>query len=219
MSLFIGRLAIDTDRRDLEDIFDRYGRMTRLELKRGYAFIHYQDERDAKDALKEADGIRIHGHRIIVEWAKNGGRKPGENECFKCRKEVLDAYKDIGLKTVTWVAIINIEVEVPEEAVPSETRMVYADNMTMTIRPSNWQEGIQRMPGLNFNSRRILCSKTPGRARHHQGDVHQDMTEGTIVGRIMVVIHTVIREGLRMKREMSIEMEVDVVGVIGPELF
>ncbi|CAG8629468.1 2236_t:CDS:2, partial [Paraglomus occultum] len=87
MSLFIGRLAIDTDRRDLEDIFDRYGRMTRLELKRGYAFIHYQDERDAKDALKDADGLRIHGHRIIVEWAKNGGRKPGENECFKCRKE------------------------------------------------------------------------------------------------------------------------------------
>jgi len=31
--------------------------MTRLELKRGYAFIHYQDERDAKDALKDADGI------------------------------------------------------------------------------------------------------------------------------------------------------------------
>ncbi|CAG8610103.1 5040_t:CDS:2, partial [Paraglomus occultum] len=61
--------------------------------------------------------------------------------------------------TVTWVAIINTEVGVPEEAVPSETRMVVADNMTMTIRPSNWQEGIQRMPGLNFNSRRILCSK------------------------------------------------------------
>ena len=42
------------------------------------------------------------------------------------------------------------------------------------------------------------------------------MTEGTIVGRIMVVIHTVIREGgPRMTRGMSIEMEVDVVGVIG----
>jgi len=42
------------------------------------------------------------------------------------------------------------------------------------------------------------------------------MTEGTIVGRIMVVIHTVIQEGgPRMTRGMSIEMEVDVVGVIG----
>jgi hypothetical protein len=70
------------------------------------------------------------------------------------------------------------------------------------------------MPGLNFNSRRILCSNSPGRARRHH-DARQDMTEETIVGRITVVMHMVTREGLRMKREMSIEMEVDVVGVIG----
>jgi arginine/serine-rich splicing factor 7 len=77
MALFIGRLSLDTHPRDLEHIFDKYGRLNRLEVKRGYAFVEYQDERDASDAMKETDGLRVRGNRIVVEWAKNGGRKPG----------------------------------------------------------------------------------------------------------------------------------------------
>ncbi|CAG8449823.1 24968_t:CDS:2 [Dentiscutata erythropus] len=77
MALFIGRLALDTHPRDLEHIFDKYGRLNRLEVKRGYAFVEYQDERDASDAMKETDGLRVRGNRIVVEWAKNGGKKPG----------------------------------------------------------------------------------------------------------------------------------------------
>ncbi|CAB5215867.1 unnamed protein product [Rhizophagus irregularis] len=76
MALFIGRLSLDTHPRDLEHIFDKYGRLNRLEVKRGYAFVEYQDERDASDAMKETDGLRVRGNRIVVEWAKNGGRKP-----------------------------------------------------------------------------------------------------------------------------------------------
>ncbi|CAG8468754.1 1518_t:CDS:2, partial [Diversispora eburnea] len=82
MALFIGRLALDTHPRDLEHIFDKYGRLNRLEVKRGYAFVEYQDQRDASDALKETDGMRVRGNRIVVEWAKNA-----ENQCFKCGRE------------------------------------------------------------------------------------------------------------------------------------
>ncbi|KAG9296584.1 hypothetical protein G9A89_015176 [Geosiphon pyriformis] len=92
MALFVGRLALDTHPRDLEHIFDKYGRLNRLEVKRGYAFVEYMDERDASDALKETDGMRVRGNRIVVEWAKNGGKKPGmsayaDNQCFKCGRE------------------------------------------------------------------------------------------------------------------------------------
>ncbi|CAG8488158.1 5971_t:CDS:10 [Funneliformis caledonium] len=80
-------LSLDTHPRDLEHIFDKYGRLNRLEVKRGYAFVEYQDERDASDAMKETDGLRVRGNRIVVEWAKNGGRKPAENQCFKCGRE------------------------------------------------------------------------------------------------------------------------------------
>ncbi|CAG8565383.1 14102_t:CDS:2, partial [Cetraspora pellucida] len=65
MALFIGRLSLDTHPRDLEHIFDKYGRLNRLEVKRGYAFVEYQDERDASDAMKETDGLAI-GQRTVV---------------------------------------------------------------------------------------------------------------------------------------------------------
>lgn len=56
-SFFFYRLALDTHPRDLEHIFDKYGRLNRLEVKRGYAFVEYQDQRDASDALKGTDGM------------------------------------------------------------------------------------------------------------------------------------------------------------------
>jgi len=35
MALFLGRLTPDTRSRDLEDLFAKYGRVTRLDIKRG----------------------------------------------------------------------------------------------------------------------------------------------------------------------------------------
>ncbi|TPX71340.1 hypothetical protein CcCBS67573_g06202 [Chytriomyces confervae] len=81
--------------RDLEDIFERFGRISRLDIKRGasfnFGFIEFEDKRDAEDALKEADGKELpeFGTRLVVEWAKGGGsrggREGGSNECFKSR--------------------------------------------------------------------------------------------------------------------------------------
>ncbi|KAI8609495.1 hypothetical protein BC830DRAFT_1213690 [Chytriomyces sp. MP71] len=96
MSLFIGRLPPDLKVRDLEDIFQRFGRINRLDIKRGasfnFGFIEFEDKRDAEDALRETDGKELpdFGARLVVEWAKgSGGKREGgsSNECFKCGKE------------------------------------------------------------------------------------------------------------------------------------
>ncbi|XP_052675671.1 probable splicing factor, arginine/serine-rich 5 [Crassostrea angulata] len=78
-SLFIGRLSKSTRVRDLEDIFEPYGRMTRCEIKYGaemaYAFIDYEDHRDAEDAVRYENGREICGSSIIVERAKGAPRR------------------------------------------------------------------------------------------------------------------------------------------------
>jgi hypothetical protein len=55
VELFLGGLSKDTRRADLEDIFSKYGRMTRCDIKyvNGYAgtaygFVGYEDDRDAE---------------------------------------------------------------------------------------------------------------------------------------------------------------------------
>ncbi|KAF9155682.1 hypothetical protein BG015_009014, partial [Linnemannia schmuckeri] len=91
MALFLGRLTADTRSRDLEDLFAKYGRVTRLDIKRGtnsgYGFVEYEDPRDADEAVHKLNGTVVNGNPIVVEFAKNNGRRAGDNECFKCGKE------------------------------------------------------------------------------------------------------------------------------------
>merc|ERR1719229_321543 len=74
MSLFVGRLN-RVLKQDLEASFEKYGRLTRCDLKpQGYAFITYEDPRDADDAMRELQGTEITGCRINIEWSKESGR-------------------------------------------------------------------------------------------------------------------------------------------------
>ncbi|KAF9579102.1 hypothetical protein BGW38_004788, partial [Lunasporangiospora selenospora] len=88
MALFLGRLAPNTRSRDLEDIFAKYGRVTRLDIKRGtnsdYGFVEYDDRRDAEEAVHRLNGYNVNGSSIVVEFAKNEARPPGGGDgCFK----------------------------------------------------------------------------------------------------------------------------------------
>lgn len=108
-SLFVGKLAFDCRTRELEELFGKYGRITRCDIKRGkekeerqreeistfftllgYAFVEFEDERDASDAIKYLDGTRFLGLNITVERTK-GEKRNATNpdgsrsrECFKC---------------------------------------------------------------------------------------------------------------------------------------
>ncbi|XP_077994236.1 uncharacterized protein LOC144447981 isoform X3 [Glandiceps talaboti] len=96
--LFIGRLSKQTRQRDLEDIFTYYGRLARCDIKYGrktgspgsgmaYAFVDYDDRRDAEDAIKYENGREVCGQSIVVEWAR--GPRHGfqaDDECYKCHR-------------------------------------------------------------------------------------------------------------------------------------
>lgn len=107
-NLFVGKLAYDCRQRELEELFGKYGRITRCDIKRGniliiitiklnifvlgYAFVEFEDERDATDAIKYLDGTRFLGFNITVERTK-GEKRANTNpdgsksrDCFTCGK-------------------------------------------------------------------------------------------------------------------------------------
>ena len=43
----------------------------------GFAFVEFDDQRDAEDAVKSLNGSRICGERVRVEMARNRGRGGG----------------------------------------------------------------------------------------------------------------------------------------------
>ncbi|GIY21121.1 glycine-rich RNA-binding protein RZ1B [Caerostris darwini] len=111
--LFVGRLPIDIREKDVEQVFEQYGRLLRCDVKYGmfgstgrrgsgrtgmaYAFVDYDDRRDAEDAIKYENGREIKGQSIVVEWARGPsyrsrresyGRSSRQNseECYRCRR-------------------------------------------------------------------------------------------------------------------------------------
>ncbi|KAI7850303.1 hypothetical protein BDC45DRAFT_246189 [Circinella umbellata] len=82
MALFIGRIPKSMSTRELEGLFTKYGKINRLDIKSDFGFVEFEDKRDAEEAINE-----LNGKDLVVEWAKNGGRRPNENECFNCGKE------------------------------------------------------------------------------------------------------------------------------------
>lgn len=69
MSLFVGNISHGAGPEDVRSMFLAFGEC-RVDVKRGYAFVDYVDERDAEDALKRLHGKDVRGMRLNVEWSK-----------------------------------------------------------------------------------------------------------------------------------------------------
>lgn len=75
--LFVGNLNPAVRTRDLENVFSRYGRIVRCDLKKNFGFIQFEDRRDAEEAIRKEDNRRLLGSEMTVEWAKGSvGDKP-----------------------------------------------------------------------------------------------------------------------------------------------
>ncbi|KHN85184.1 Serine/arginine-rich splicing factor 9 [Toxocara canis] len=80
--VYVGNLPSNVKQRDLEDLFDKYGRICFIDVKysRGapFAFLEFEDARDAEDAIRGRDGYDLDGCRIRVEMTRGvGPRGPG----------------------------------------------------------------------------------------------------------------------------------------------
>ncbi|KAJ3080873.1 hypothetical protein HDU79_010767 [Rhizoclosmatium sp. JEL0117] len=82
--LYVGRLPRNADKRDLEDLFGKYGRVVSLDLKQGgFAFVEYEDQRDAEDAIAALNNFPFEGERISVEWSRRSANA-STSTCFIC---------------------------------------------------------------------------------------------------------------------------------------
>ncbi|KAK8964707.1 Pre-mRNA-splicing factor SF2 [Platanthera guangdongensis] len=77
-TIYVGNLPLDIREWEVEDLFYKYGRVVKVELKNpprppGYCFVEFESSRDAEDAIKGRDGYNFDGCHLKVELA-HGGR-------------------------------------------------------------------------------------------------------------------------------------------------
>ncbi|GFY53050.1 RNA-binding protein Rsf1 [Trichonephila inaurata madagascariensis] len=77
-SVFVGGLGEDTLKEDLEREFSRFGNLTKVWVARnppGFAFIDFEDDEAADEAIKEMNGATINGSEIRVDVSRSNGRR------------------------------------------------------------------------------------------------------------------------------------------------
>lgn len=76
--LFVGNLDEKTQPAELKPLFEKYGRVTELDIIKNYAFLHMETEDEARNAINALNGFIINNNPIKVEAAKSR-RAPNNN--------------------------------------------------------------------------------------------------------------------------------------------
>jgi arginine/serine-rich splicing factor 7 len=101
--VYIGDLGGGASKQELEDAFGYYGPLRNVWVARnppGFAFVEFEDARDAEDSVKALDGRTLCGRRVRVELSSaksrnrsrgpprggggGGGGMRGEIRCYDC---------------------------------------------------------------------------------------------------------------------------------------
>ncbi|XP_077994729.1 serine/arginine-rich splicing factor 7-like isoform X2 [Glandiceps talaboti] len=99
--VYVGDLGTNGTRHEIENAFGKYGPLRNVWVARnppGFAFVEYEDPRDASDSVKALDGRVLCGVRVRVEvssgksrWAQWGRPPPrrsfSEERCYECGKQ------------------------------------------------------------------------------------------------------------------------------------
>uniref|UniRef100_A0AAY4EIP3 RRM domain-containing protein n=1 Tax=Denticeps clupeoides TaxID=299321 RepID=A0AAY4EIP3_9TELE len=72
--VYVGRLSYHVREKDIQRFFSGYGKLLEIDLKNGYGFVEFEDNRDADDAVYELNGKELCGERVIVEHARGPRR-------------------------------------------------------------------------------------------------------------------------------------------------
>lgn len=98
--VYVGDLGTNGTKHEIERAFSYYGPLRSVWVARnppGFAFVEFEDARDASDACRGLDKTRLYGVEIRAElssgksrWAKWGRPPPrrsfSEERCYECGK-------------------------------------------------------------------------------------------------------------------------------------
>ncbi|KAL1875950.1 hypothetical protein VTK73DRAFT_9661 [Phialemonium thermophilum] len=74
--IFIGNLSSEmVSKREVFNLFHRFGRLAQVSLKSAYGFVQYHNVADAEAAMQHAQGAELGGRKIHLEYSRTQKRK------------------------------------------------------------------------------------------------------------------------------------------------
>lgn len=85
--IFVRNVPTKVKQSDLENLFSKAGKISDIVLKTNFAFIQFEQEKEAYEALRLFSEYTLAGNQLSVEIAKSRTEKMAERlneKCFKC---------------------------------------------------------------------------------------------------------------------------------------
>jgi cold-inducible RNA-binding protein len=84
MKLYVGNLSFETTENDLQDLFEKHGKVTEVSLlmdrmtgkSRGFAFVSMSDTAEANAAMTALNGKEVNGRTLNVNEARAREERP-----------------------------------------------------------------------------------------------------------------------------------------------
>jgi len=70
-NVYVGNISSRTRSKDLQYQLEKYGAVRTCNMKNGFAFIEFEDQRDADECIRNLDGYEMDGRKINVERARD----------------------------------------------------------------------------------------------------------------------------------------------------
>jgi len=94
--LYVGNLPDNYSESSLRDVFSSYGGVDQVAVIKNYAFVHFNDENEATQAVKDLNGTTIGDKKIKLEVSKNKGDAKANSENDRGRERNSGRDRDRG---------------------------------------------------------------------------------------------------------------------------
>uniref|UniRef100_T1JLW6 RRM domain-containing protein n=1 Tax=Strigamia maritima TaxID=126957 RepID=T1JLW6_STRMM len=123
--VYVGDLGSGASKQELEEAFGYYGPLRNVWVARnppGFAFIEFEDSRDAEDSVRALDGRTVCGRRVRVEMSNGFAISLREAALFIPKiaaMSVENVVTMLGTATGTTVTGVAVAVAIVAEGLPS----------------------------------------------------------------------------------------------------
>jgi len=156
--VYLGRLARDCRDRDIEKLFRGYGDIREINLKNGFGFVEFRDNRDAEDVVYDFHGKEFLGERLIVEIARGNRRREERNGRGGRRDEGRSQYRLIvnGIASGTsWQDLKDFMRKAGEVSFADILKDRDGEGVVEFRSRSDMKAALERLDGQELNGREV----------------------------------------------------------------
>ncbi|QPH10326.1 hypothetical protein C2857_001592 [Epichloe festucae Fl1] len=174
--IFIGNLSSDkVSKRDVFDMFHKYGRLAQISLKSAYGFVQYHTVDEGRRAMENVQGVEIKGRRIHLEISRVQDKSKKERNRSPDRGRGRDTGRDGGRRNEKHGHQSRDDYRPGRNHSPRRNAYHHSRDGNFGGRDRSFSDsgrggrGRSRSPGYGRNDRDAYRRRSPsphGRSRH-----------------------------------------------------